>query len=102
MRSWTGSAGVYRWEFDKGDESLTVAVDGPLNVDDIEIVIRAAIDGVGLALTLEEPAAISETRCSTASVDRRTPFHRPHPTGHRGSRSAALLGAGVLDRRLRR
>jgi DNA-binding transcriptional LysR family regulator len=40
-----GSAGVYRWEFDKGDESLTVAVDGPLNLDDVETSIRAAIDG---------------------------------------------------------
>ncbi|HTQ10455.1 MAG TPA: LysR substrate-binding domain-containing protein, partial [Fimbriimonadaceae bacterium] len=52
-----GSAGVYRWEFDKGDESLTVAVDGPLNVDDVEISIRAAIDGVGLAFSLEEHVA---------------------------------------------
>ena len=29
-----GSRGVYRWEFDKGRQSLTVAVDGPLIVDD--------------------------------------------------------------------
>jgi len=41
-----GSAGVYRWEFDKGKKSLSVAVNGPLIVDDVEIVIRAAIDGV--------------------------------------------------------
>jgi DNA-binding transcriptional LysR family regulator len=52
-----GSAGVYRWEFDKGDESLVVAVDGPLNVDDVEIAIRAAIDGIGLAFSLEEHVA---------------------------------------------
>jgi DNA-binding transcriptional LysR family regulator len=52
-----GSAGVYRWEFDKGKQSLTVAVNGPLIVDDVEIMIRAAIDGVGLAFTLEEHAA---------------------------------------------
>jgi DNA-binding transcriptional LysR family regulator len=52
-----GSAGVYRWEFDKGEESLTVAVDGPLNVDDINLSIRAAIDGVGLAFSLEEHVA---------------------------------------------
>jgi len=41
-----GSAGVYRWEFDKGKQSLTVAVNGPLIVDDVEIMVRAAIDGV--------------------------------------------------------
>jgi pimeloyl-ACP methyl ester carboxylesterase len=29
-----GSAGVYRWEFDKGKKSLSVAVNGPLIVDD--------------------------------------------------------------------
>src|SRR2546426_9257548 len=52
-----GSAGVYRWEFDKGKQSLTVAVNGPLIVDDVEIMIRAAIDGVGLAFMLEEHAA---------------------------------------------
>jgi DNA-binding transcriptional LysR family regulator len=45
-----GSAGVYRWEFDKGDQPLAVAVNGPLIVDDVELMTRAAVDGVGLAL----------------------------------------------------
>lgn len=53
-----GSAGVYRWEFDKGKKSLSVAVSGPLIVDDIEILIRAAIDGVGLAFMSEDHAAL--------------------------------------------
>jgi DNA-binding transcriptional LysR family regulator len=52
-----GSAGVYRWEFDKGNQSLAVAVSGPLIVDDAEIMIRAAVDGVGLAFMLEAQAA---------------------------------------------
>jgi DNA-binding transcriptional LysR family regulator len=52
-----GSAGVYRWEFDKGTQSLTVAVNGPLVVDDVEIMTRAAIDGVGLAFMTEEHAS---------------------------------------------
>src|ERR1051325_10564191 len=51
-----GSAGLYRWEFDKGRKSLSVAVNGPLIVDDVEILIRAAIDGVGLAFVSEETA----------------------------------------------
>lgn len=51
------SDGVYRWEFDKGKKSLTVAVNGPLIVDDVEIMVRAAIDGVGLAFMSEERAA---------------------------------------------
>jgi DNA-binding transcriptional LysR family regulator len=52
-----GSAGVYRLEFDKGKQSLAVAVNGPLIVDDVELMIRAAMDGVGLAFMSEEQAA---------------------------------------------
>jgi DNA-binding transcriptional LysR family regulator len=48
-----GSDGVYRWEFDKGKQSLTVSVNGPLIVDDVDVVIRAAVDGVGLAFVSE-------------------------------------------------
>lgn len=52
-----GSAGVYRWEFDKGKKSLSVAVNGPLIVDDVETMIRAAIDGIGLAFASDERVA---------------------------------------------
>src|SRR4051794_15295701 len=52
-----GTAGVYRWEFDKGKKSLSVAVNGPLIVDDVEIVIRAAIDAIGLAFVGEDKVA---------------------------------------------
>jgi DNA-binding transcriptional LysR family regulator len=45
---------VYRWEFEKGRKSLSVAVNGPLIVDDVEIVVRAAIDGIGLAFVGED------------------------------------------------
>lgn len=52
-----GSAGVYRWEFDKGAESLSIAVNGPLTVDDVGLLVRAALDGVGLAFTDEDRVA---------------------------------------------
>jgi DNA-binding transcriptional LysR family regulator len=52
-----GSGEVYRWELDKGDQSLTVAVNGPLITNDIALLTRAAIDGVGLAFMSEEQAA---------------------------------------------
>ena len=48
---------VYRWEFEKGRKSLSVAVNGPLIVDDVEIVVRAAIDGIGLAFVGEDKVA---------------------------------------------
>jgi DNA-binding transcriptional LysR family regulator len=52
-----GSAGVYRWEFEKGRKSLSVAVNGPLVVDDLDLVISAAVDGVALAYMSEEHGA---------------------------------------------
>ena len=52
-----GDAGLYRWEFEKGKKSLAVAVSGPLVLDDLDLVIRAAIDEVGLAYMSEQNAA---------------------------------------------
>ena len=52
-----GADETYRWEFDKGKQSLAVAVEGPLVVDDVQLLIRAAIDGVGLTFLMEEHAA---------------------------------------------
>jgi DNA-binding transcriptional LysR family regulator len=48
---------VYRWEFEKRGKPITVSVSGPLIVNDVELTLRAALDGVGLAFALEEHAA---------------------------------------------
>jgi DNA-binding transcriptional LysR family regulator len=45
---------VYRWEFEKRGKPVTVSVAGPVIVNDAEFMIRAALDGVGLAFTLED------------------------------------------------
>jgi DNA-binding transcriptional LysR family regulator len=52
-----GSAEIYRWEFEKGKQSLVVGVAGPLVVDDVDLSIRAAIDGVGLAFVDDDRVA---------------------------------------------
>lgn len=52
-----GAEGLYKWEFDKGKRSVSVAVNGPLVVDDIQLSTRAALDGVGLAFLSEDHAA---------------------------------------------
>jgi DNA-binding transcriptional LysR family regulator len=53
-----GSGGdVYRWEFEKGKKELSVAVNGPLVVDDVVILTRAVMDGVGLAFLSEDYVA---------------------------------------------
>jgi DNA-binding transcriptional LysR family regulator len=48
---------VYRWECEKRRRPLTVSVSGPLVVNDAEFMIRAALDGVGLAFALEDYVA---------------------------------------------
>jgi DNA-binding transcriptional LysR family regulator len=48
---------VYRWEFEKRGKPVTVSVSGPLVVSDAEFMIRAALDGVGLAYSLEDYVA---------------------------------------------
>jgi DNA-binding transcriptional LysR family regulator len=48
---------VYRWEFEKRGRPVTVSVTGPLIVNDVELTLRAALDGVGPAFALEEHAA---------------------------------------------
>ena len=45
--------GVYRWEFEKGRKSLTVYPQGPVTFDDPDLVIRAALRGIGLGTALE-------------------------------------------------
>ncbi len=58
LRYRMGSSGpVYRWEFEKRGKPVTVSVTGPLTANDVELMIRAALDGVGLAYTLEEYVA---------------------------------------------
>ncbi len=45
---------VYRWEFEKRGKPVTVSTTGPVTVSDAQFMIRAAIDGVGLAYILED------------------------------------------------
>ena len=47
------SKGLYRWEFEKGRKSLTVSPQGPVSFDDPELVIQAALDGVGIGTAME-------------------------------------------------
>ncbi|WP_434383761.1 LysR substrate-binding domain-containing protein [Melittangium boletus] len=44
---------LVRWEFERGEEKHTVAVNGPLVLEDSELMRRAALDGVGLICTME-------------------------------------------------
>ncbi|MGQ9367642.1 LysR family transcriptional regulator [Azospirillum sp. A39] len=48
---------VYRWEFERDGEEFAVSVDGSLIVNDVDLAIRAAADGLGLAYVFETLAA---------------------------------------------
>jgi len=52
------SAGVlYKWEFERGQRKIEVAVEGPLIFDDEEMVLDAALHGAGLAYVLQDEVA---------------------------------------------
>ena len=47
----------YAWEFERRGETLELEITGPLAVDDTALMIRAALDGTGLAFIFEELVA---------------------------------------------
>ena len=47
---------LYKWEFEKGRRKMEVAVDGPLVFDDEEMILGAALAGMGLAFVVEDQA----------------------------------------------
>jgi DNA-binding transcriptional LysR family regulator len=55
-----GTAGTYRWEFEKRSQELAVDVTGPLVVDDLALMIRAAIAGLGLAFVAFEQCVFAD------------------------------------------
>jgi DNA-binding transcriptional LysR family regulator len=51
-----GSGAAYRWEFQDAGRRVEVAVAGALVTDNMEVVLRAAMDGVAIAYTNEAHA----------------------------------------------
>jgi DNA-binding transcriptional LysR family regulator len=45
---------LYRWEFVKAGRQLEVSVTGPLIVNDVDLLRRAALDGVGIAYLFDD------------------------------------------------
>ncbi len=48
--------GLYSWEFGQKGRDLNVRVEGPLILNDIAMVLTAAVEGVGLACVMEDLA----------------------------------------------
>jgi DNA-binding transcriptional LysR family regulator len=51
------SQNVYRWEFTVAGRDITMAVDGRLVSNDVDLLVRAALDGLGLAYLMESTVA---------------------------------------------
>jgi DNA-binding transcriptional LysR family regulator len=50
------SGAAYRWEFQDGGRRVDMPVNGALVTDSMDVVLRAALDGVGIAYTNEAHA----------------------------------------------
>ena len=50
----TSAGGLYAWEPEQGGRELRVRVEGQLTFNDAPMILRAAVDGFGLACTLED------------------------------------------------
>lgn len=51
------SGRLYHWEFERGGVELNIEVDGPLTLNDHDLTIRAALDGIGVTFAFEEQVA---------------------------------------------
>jgi DNA-binding transcriptional LysR family regulator len=51
---WPSDGSLYRWEFEENGREFEVSVDGPLIANDVEVVMQAALQGVGIAYTSHE------------------------------------------------
>ena len=49
-----GSGNIYQWDFEKGGEKLVMSVRGPLISNNQEVVLRAALQGLGIVYTYDD------------------------------------------------
>ncbi|WP_019904821.1 LysR family transcriptional regulator [Methylobacterium sp. 77] len=88
--------GLYAWEFEKGGRELRVRVEGQLVFNDAHMLLRAALDGFGIAYLPEgliEPY-LAEGRLVRVLADWCDPFpgyHLYYPSRRQHSPAFALL-----------
>jgi DNA-binding transcriptional LysR family regulator len=71
---------IYRWEFEKDGEEIEMQVEGPLVLGEDQLIVKAAIDGAGLAFVFEEYVkdAVSDGRLLRILEDWCPPFDGFH------------------------
>jgi DNA-binding transcriptional LysR family regulator len=90
------SGGLYTWEFERDGRSVKVHVDGPFVLNDMDLLIDAALHGAGLAMVMEDMVAsfIADGRLVRVLEDWSPPFsgyHLYYPNRHRPSPAFAAL-----------
>ncbi len=88
--------GIYAWEFEKDWRAVNVRVDGPLVLNDMDLILQAALAGLGLAFVMEDQAtdAIAEGRLVEVLADWSPPFsghHLYYPSRRQPTPAFALL-----------
>ena len=92
------SGGLYRWAFAKAGQALDVLGAGPLVSNADDLMLRAALDGVGIAMlgVADVIRHVEEGRLVRVLQDWCPPipgFHLYHPANRQGSASlSALIG----------
>ena len=92
------SGGLYRWAFAKNGQALDVLGTGPLVSNADDLMLRAALDGLGIAMLGEADVIrhVEEGRLVRVLQDWCPPipgFHLYHPANRQGSASlSALIG----------
>jgi DNA-binding transcriptional LysR family regulator len=90
------AGGLYAWELEKGARALRVRVEGQLVFNDPRLIVRAAVEGCGLACTLEGLVAdeLASGRLVRVLSDWCPPFagyHLYYPSRRQPSAAFALV-----------
>jgi DNA-binding transcriptional LysR family regulator len=96
--------GLYAWEFEKGGRELKVRVEGQTVFNTISMILKAAIDGLGLAYLPEDLVRthMKEGRLIRALADWCPPFpgyHLYYPSRRQPAPAFALLVVALRRRK---
>jgi DNA-binding transcriptional LysR family regulator len=88
--------GLYAWEFEKDGRAVNVRVDGPLIFNEMGLVVKAGLAGLGLIFIMDDLAAplIAEGRFVRVLEDWNPPFpgyHLYYPSRRQPTPAFALL-----------
>lgn len=96
--------GLYVWEFEKDGRPLNVRVDGPLIINDMDLMVRGARSGLGLAIVMADQVVedLAEGRLIQVLQDWSPPFpgyHLYYPSRRQPTPAFTLLVEALRYRR---